>query len=294
MMPPHVLRELRYLEIATARRIRTPRLGPYTSPARGAGFDFDQHRPYQPGDDVRRIDWNVTARLDAPFLRETHAERELNIVIAVDVSRSMEVGSALHSKKEALTFITASLLFSAAADQISTAFLGFADRVLTWWPPRRASGRAWRILESLWELESDASRTALIPAAAHLVSSLKGMNVVFLISDFITGEKAALSAQEMRMLASLQDVVVIVVEDPAELTLPGGGGYVRVKDPEGGSHQTVALNDASRKSYEAAVDRRRREILEACYRLPADCVFVRSDASATEPLLELLARRRKA
>ena len=79
MIPADVLRELRYLEVYTARKIRNLRVGPYTSPLRGPGFDFDEHRPYRPGDDVRRIDWNVTARLNAPFLRQTHAERELNV-----------------------------------------------------------------------------------------------------------------------------------------------------------------------------------------------------------------------
>ena len=78
MIPEHVMRELRYIEIYTAKRIRNLRVGQYVSPQRGAGFDFDQHQPYREGDDVRRIDWNVTARMDAPYVRHTHAERELN------------------------------------------------------------------------------------------------------------------------------------------------------------------------------------------------------------------------
>ena len=113
MIPPDVMRELRYIEVYTAKKIRNLRVGAYTSPLRGSGFDFDEHLPYRPGDDVRRIDWNVTARLNAPYVRHTHAERELNIVIAMDVSRSMELGTSGYSKKDALTFITASLLFSA-------------------------------------------------------------------------------------------------------------------------------------------------------------------------------------
>ena len=81
MIPPDVMRELRYLEVYTAKKIRNLRIGPYTSPLRGTGFDFDEHRPYRERDDVRRIDWNVTARLNAPYLRQTHAERELNVVV---------------------------------------------------------------------------------------------------------------------------------------------------------------------------------------------------------------------
>lgn len=293
MIPAHVLRELQYLEIATSRKIRTPRFGPYTSPARGAGFEFDQHRPYQPGDDVRQIDWNVTARLNTPYLRQTHAERELNIVIAVDLSRSMDVGSGGHSKKEALTFITASLLFSAAGDQINAGFLAFSDRVLTWSPPRRASGRAWRILEDVWALEPEPSRTALLPALRHLASNLKGMTVVFLISDFIT-EEDVFGSQELRMLASRQDIVAVVVEDPAETALPSGTGFIRARDAESGAYNVVALHDRSRRSYAEAVAGRRKALVEGCYRLPIDYVFVRSDEPVSEPLLELFARRRKA
>jgi uncharacterized protein (DUF58 family) len=98
MIPESVMRELRYIEVYTAKRIRNLRVGPYTSPQRGPGFDFDEHQPYRQGDDVRRIDWNVTARLNAPYVRHTHAERELNVMIAMDVSRSMALPPATRSE----------------------------------------------------------------------------------------------------------------------------------------------------------------------------------------------------
>ena len=138
MIPEAVMRELRYIELITARKMKTARVGPFTSRLRGPGFDFDQLQPYRPGDDVRRMDWNVTARLDAPFVRHTHAERELNMMIAVDVSRSMDLGSAHASKREAMILVTASLLFSALASQVNTGFLAFADRVVVASPPRRS------------------------------------------------------------------------------------------------------------------------------------------------------------
>src|SRR6202023_2928882 len=94
MIPEHVMHELRYIEVYTGKKIRNQRVGAYQSPMRGPGFDFDEHQPYRPGDDVRRIDWNVTARLDAPYVRHTHAERELNVMIAMDVSRSMDIGTS--------------------------------------------------------------------------------------------------------------------------------------------------------------------------------------------------------
>src|SRR3989304_679346 len=149
MIPDHVLRELQYLEVYSAKKIRNLRVGAHTSRLRGTGFDFQALRPYRPGDDVRTIDWSVTARMNAPYVRETRAERELDVMIALDVSRSMELGTSHASKKESLAVITASLLFSALSDQINTGFLAFADRVVDFSPPRRARAAAWTILSRL-------------------------------------------------------------------------------------------------------------------------------------------------
>ena len=119
MLPEHITRELRYLEIYTARKMRNLRAGTYTSRSRGSGFDFDEHRPYRPGDDVRRIDWNVTARMHQPFVRVTHAERELNVIVALDLSASMGFGTATLDKKELMLYIAAcfALLGRGRSDQ---------------------------------------------------------------------------------------------------------------------------------------------------------------------------------
>jgi uncharacterized protein (DUF58 family) len=293
MIPPDVLRELRYIEVYSARKIRNLRIGPYTSPLRGPGFDFDEHLPYRPGDDVRRIDWNVTARLNAPFVRQTHAERELNVVAALDLSPSMGFGSSRYSKKEVMTFIAASILFSATSDQINVGFLAFSDRILHWAPPRRVGGRAWRLLEELWSVKATGSRTAVLPAIQHLVEHLRGMSVVCLVSDFITDEDV-FGSREMRMLASRHDVIAVVPEDPAETALPSGRGTIRLRDPETGRAMSVKLDPQTRQAYQDTVARRRRAIVEACYRVPIDQVFVPSDQPVMEPLLNLFERRRLA
>lgn len=293
MIPADVMRELRYIELYSAKKIRNLRIGPYTSPLRGAGFDFDEHRPYRPGEDVRRIDWNVTARMNAPYLRQTHAERELNVVAALDLSPSMTFGSSRYSKKEVMTFIAASILFSATSDQINIGFLAFSDRVLHWAPPRRAGGRAWRLLEDLWEIEADGSRTAMIPAIERLVTLLRGMTVVCLVSDFIT-EDDVFGSRALRMLASHHDVVAIVPEDPGETALPSGRGTIRLRDPESGRALAVKLDTKNRNAYRQAVAERRQAIVDACYRVPIDCVFVPSDQPVMEPVLNLFARRRLA
>ncbi len=291
MIPEHLVRDLRYVELRAARRIRSLRTGTYTSPHRGEGFDFDQHRAYRPGDDVRRIDWNATARFGTAFLRQTHAERELNVIVAVDVSGSMRYVSNGRSKREALTLATASLLFSAVADQINTGFLAFSDRVLKWSPPSANAGRAWATLSELWALDPGGSQTRLVPAITHLLRHLKRTTLVFLVSDFLTDDHLS-EASDLAMLASRHDVVAVVLEDPAETRLPAGAGHVRVRDLESGHEATVALNDALRHRYAETVQQHRRELSHLFYGNRIDHVVIDISGEVVEPLMAMFDRRR--
>ena len=291
MMPEHVMRELRYIEVATARKIRNQRVGTYQSPLRGPGFDFDEHQPYRPGDDVRRIDWNVTARMGAPFVRHTHAEREMNVMVAMDVSRSMALGSAAHSKREALTYISGSILFSAIADQINAGFLAFGDRVLMSTPPKRTRASAWTVLEKAWALKPSSSRTLMRPVVRELITSLKRMSVIFIVSDFVTDDDV-LTSPELALLAAKHDVIAVVPEDPSETTLPAGSGYVQMRDVESGRRVSVGLGRQARAGYAAAIEQRRQDLARAFYRVPMDHVFVPTSGSPVLPVLSLFARRK--
>jgi uncharacterized protein (DUF58 family) len=291
MIPEPVMRELRYIEVETTRKIRNQRVGAYQSPLRGPGFDFDEHQPYRPGDDVRRIDWNVTARLGAPFVRHTHAEREMNVMVVMDVSRSMALGSSAYSKREALTYITGSILFSAIADQINTGFMAFADRVLLTARPKRTRGASWNVLQAAWDLRPPGRKTLMIPAIRELATSLKRMSVVFVVSDFVTDDNV-LESGELRQLAAHHDVIAVVPEDRAERALPPGSGYVRLRDLESGRRITVGLGGRARAAFAAAASARRDALARAFYRVPMDHVFVPTDASPVLPVLSLFARRK--
>lgn len=293
MIPEHVMHELRYIEVYTAKKIRNQRVGVYQSPLRGPGFDFDEHQPYRPGDDVRRIDWNVTARMGAPFVRHTHAERELNVMIVMDASKSMTMGSSGYSKKEALTYITGSILFSALADQINTGFLAFSDRVLEYSAPRRTRAAAWSVLDQCWSLSPKSKRTLMRPALSHLLTTLKRMSVIFIVSDFLTDDDA-LASGELAQLGARHDLVAVVPEDRNELELPPGSGYLRVRDVESGRRATIGLGRASRGRYAAAVEERHATLARAFYRVPMDHVFVPTDQSPVLPVLSMFARRMSA
>jgi uncharacterized protein (DUF58 family) len=285
------MRELRYIEVETSRKIRNQRVGPYQSPLRGPGFDFDEHQPYRPGDDVRRIDWNVTARLGSPFVRHTHAEREMNVMVVMDVSRSMSLGSSAHSKREALTYISGSILFSAIADQINTGFMAFADRVLLEARPKRTRAAAWNVLEQAWALAPASRRTLMRPAIRALTTALKRMSVVFIVSDFVTDDDV-LESSELAQLAAHHDLIAVVPEDRAETSLPPGGGYVHLRDLETGRRVTVGLGARSRDEFARAVSARRDALARAFYRVPMDHVFVPTGVSPVLPILSLFARRK--
>jgi uncharacterized protein (DUF58 family) len=293
MIPEHVMHELRYIEVYTAKKIRNQRVGVYQSPLRGEGFDFDEHQAYRAGDDVRRIDWNVTARMGAPYVRHTHAEREMNVMIVMDASRSMLQGSTGYSKKEALTFITGSILFSALSDQINTGFCAFSDRVLVYAPPRRTRAAAWSILAESWNVESRSRRTLMIPALRHLLATVKRMSVIFFVSDFLTDDDA-LESGEMAQLAARHDLIAVVPEDPGETALPAGSGYLRVRDVETGRRASIGLGRASRVHYAEAARARRAELARAFYRVPMDHVFVPTNESPVLPVLSLFAARKQA
>jgi uncharacterized protein (DUF58 family) len=290
VIPEHLVDELRYIELRAARRIHNWRVGGYTSRLRGDGFEFEQHRPYRPGDDVRRIDWNATARVGVPFLRQTRAERELHLVLAADLSRSMQFGST-RSKHDALVLATASLLFSALRDQISSGVLGFADAVLDWTAPVTDKPTAWAALSQLWAIETAGKRTVIRPAVQHLLQALKRTTLVVLVSDFLTDEDLT-SFPELTMLASRHDVVAVVLEDPAETALPGGVGYVHLRDVESGAEITVGLSNEVRQLYAASIERRRAELRETFYAAGVDHVFVNTEHDVVEPLMRLFEGRK--
>jgi len=292
VLPEHLLSDLRYMEIYTGRRFPNLRAGSYRSRMRGPGFDFDEHRSYRPGDDVRRIDWNVTARMNAPFVRETHAERELNVMIAVDVSRSMMLSTGPYSKKEIQMLLTGCLVFSSLSDQINTGFLSFSDQVHSYFPPRRNRVQAWRFLEQLWAMQAPTGQTQLLSAIRHLDTHFRQEGVVFLISDFLSAENLA-DSRELKVLAAKHDIIAVVVEDPLEQQLPESNANVRFKDLETGKLMRIGLGRQQRMDYAEAMRIRREKLVDAFYRVPMDYVFVRSDQRPVESLLNLFAVRRR-
>jgi uncharacterized protein (DUF58 family) len=259
--PREIIRRVRRLEIRTRRLVEESLAGSYHSVFRGRGMEFAEVREYVPGDDVRTIDWNVSARMGHPFVKKFTEERELAVMLLVDGSGSHRFGTHRSTKRELAAEISALLAFSAIRNGDRVGLLLFSDRVERFLPPRKGREHGLRVLRELLTAEPAGRGTRIVLALDYLQHVVRKRAVVFLVSDFQDDGYE----RKLRTVGRKHDVVAIVVSDPREDTLPDVG-LVRAEDPESGD---IALIDAGsvavRRAYADAA-RRAREHRSATLR----------------------------
>jgi uncharacterized protein (DUF58 family) len=292
MIPKALMEELRYIEIYTRRAVRDHRVGDYRSPLRGRGFEFDQHKPYQQGDDYRQIDWNATARMRYPFVKKDFEEKELSAIIIADLSRSMEFASVDQSKRELLARVAAILAFSATGNNMKVGLLGFTDRIELDIPVKSGSRQIWQILESLWEVKPSSNKTDFALPFAHLSGKLKTSALIFLISDFIQTE-GALHGHALRNIARKHDLVPVIIEDDWEAVLPRGRGFARLRDAESDGVMVFNLSRNNRHLYRSMMLERRLALERALYGLGLDHLFLHTGKAYLDPLIGFFLGRKK-
>jgi uncharacterized protein (DUF58 family) len=286
------MEELRYIEVYTRRAVRHHRVGDYRSPLRGRGFEFDQHKPYQQGDDYRQIDWNATARMRHPFVKRDFEEKELSAIIVADLSRSMEFASVDQSKRELLVRIAAILAFSAASDNMKVGLLGFTDRVELDIPLKAGSRQIWQILESLWDVKPGSVKTNFSLPFAHLFGKLRTSALIFLISDFVQAEDA-LHGHALRHIARKHDLVPLIIADNWDEALPGGRGFARLRDAETGAAMVLNLTRKNKSLYRSMMMERRVALERALYGLGLDHLYLHAGKPYLDSLIGFfLARKR--
>jgi len=257
--PAELIRKIRRIEITTRRAVQDTLAGSYHSVFKGRGMAFSEVRPYQPGDEIRSIDWNVTARMGEPFVKVFAEERELTALIAVDRSASQDAGLARQSKAEVAAEIAALLVFSALENGDRAGLLLFTDRIERYVPPRRGRKHGLRLISETLAFRPRGRGTNLAAALGHLSSAQRRRAVVFVVSDFLAdGYEQALA-----VLSRRHDVVPVVLSDPAEEALPAIPGLWPVLDAETGEAVLVDLSDArTRREYQRhaqeRVDKRER------------------------------------
>lgn len=281
------------LLVVKSRREATGRFaGNYVSAFRGGGLEFDESRPYVPGDDVRSIDWNATARHGEVFVKQFREERDQTLLFALDVSASMRFTSTRASKAETAAHALALLAAAAGRAGDRTGLVAFDERVRAVVPAARGVAHGFRIVRTALECARDPR------AGTHLAGGLRALRartrrrgVVFVLSDF-RDDTALAPGEELADLARRHDLVAVVLVDPVELSLPRVGP-VRLLDPERPGHTRV-LDTGSRRQrqrYLAACAERQRRLSASLRRLSAELVWLRTDRDPLHPLLRFFDER---
>lgn len=289
---PEILKKVRLIEIRTKKAVNEVLAGEYHSLFKGQGVEFRDVRLYQPGDDFRTIDWNVTSRTGELHVKQFHEERQRTLLFAVDVSPSLRFGTTGRLKSEVLAEVAALLAFSAIRSQDRVGLLLFSDRVELFLPPKKGVEHVLRLVREIMYFEPKGRSTDFQEAFSALNRLLPRRATVFLCSDF----QGALGTG-LKVLARRHDLIAVCVEDPAEVSLPPSG-WVEWVDPETGRHGWADTSSQKlRKRFHAARLRQRHLLAQAFYRSGVDALTLSTGADVVPPLVALLrqrARRRSA
>lgn len=292
-----IMERVRHIEIRTARLARETFAGQYHSVFKGRGMDFEEVREYVPGDEVRAIDWNVTARTGRPFVKKFREERELTIVLLVDLSASGHFGSVAQSKRELAAEVASVLAFAAVRNNDKVGLILFTDEVEQYVPPRKGRSHVLRVVREILFFDAKRRGTDVVKALEYANQVLKRRAVVFLLSDFLVplrasagsgGSSSAMTPlrRTLEITARRHDLVGVVVTDPREAELPDVG-RVLLEDAETGEQLEIDTHDAvTRLSFAEAAEARRAGVLSTLRGAGIDTL----ELSTAQPYLSALLR----
>ncbi|MFO7656596.1 MAG: DUF58 domain-containing protein [Bacteroidales bacterium] len=282
-----LLKRVRKIEIKTKGLSQHIFAGEYHSAFKGKGMAFSEVREYQYGDDIRNVDWNVTARFNHPFIKVFEEERELTVVLLVDVSGSRFFGTQSQLKKNVITEIAAVFSFSAIQNNDKVGVIFFSDKIEKFIPPKKGKQHILRIIRELIDFNPENRKTSLTEGLKFLTNAIKKRCIVFLISDFM--DKSYEDA--LRIASKKHDLVGIRVFDIRETELPDIG-LLNIIDSETGKDILVDTSSAYiRNSYKNAWKKKTEELNEIFMRLGIDTVSVSTEEDYVKPLINLFKRR---
>jgi uncharacterized protein (DUF58 family) len=284
---PEILKKIRKLELRTRRFVETAFAGQYHSVFKGRGMNFDEFRLYDFGDEIRSIDWNVTARMGEPFVRKYVEERELTVMLLIDVSASGSFGSVSASKRELAAEVASLLAFCAIRNSDKVGLILFTDRVELYIPPKKGRTHILRLIREILFYEPVGRKTDLAKALDFLNRVTMRRAVVFVISDFHTAnyEKA------LTICSRRHDLIAVVIEDPGEQSLPPIGP-VRVEDPESGAIFEIDFsNPRVRSEFRKRAEQERTERETMLRRKSIDSIALRTDQDYFPALRSFFLRR---
>ncbi|MDP8230322.1 MAG: DUF58 domain-containing protein [Candidatus Gorgyraea atricola] len=289
MIPKEILKKVRQIEIRTGRLVNNVFAGKYGSVFKGRGMEFHEVREYVPGDDIRSIDWNVTARAGNPYVKKFVEERELTVLLMADLSSSGDFGTKNKMKKEIMAEIGAVLAFSAIKNNDKVGLLLFTDHVEKFITPKKGKAHVLRVIRELLYYKPKGKKTSINAAIEYLGKVLKKKTVIFLISDFIDSDYE----KRLRILNKRHDVIAIPISDPREMALPDVG-LIEFEDAETGE---VVYLDTSDDLLKKEFKKRKYSFIEERNRIfrsvGVDSVEISTDRPYIKPLMLFFKARSK-
>jgi uncharacterized protein (DUF58 family) len=283
------MRLVRRLELRTRGLVNARFAGEYKSVFKGQGMEFAEVREYQPGDEVRAIDWNVTARMRRPFVKRYVEERELTVLLVVDCSGSANVGTGKRFKREVAAEVAAAFALLAVRTNDRVGAVLFTDKVDLTIPPRKGRRHALRVLRDVLTYEGSAQTTNLASALSYARRAMRHRSVIFVLSDFVSPP----FEKELRLLARRHDVVAVTLEDPGERVLPDIG-VTRLVDPETGESIEIDTSDEAVRSFFTRAVVAEREARRKMFRgLAVDEIVIRTEGDIARPLVAFFRARER-
>jgi uncharacterized protein (DUF58 family) len=289
MLPHEVLRQIRRLQLKARRAVEDLLGGEYHSVFKGTGIAFEEVREYQPGDDVRTIDWNVTARMGHPFIKRFIEERELTVLLLLDYSGSQQFGTHVQQKREVLAELAAVLAFSAISNNDKVGLIAFTDRVERFVPPRKGSRHVLRLIREVLFFHPSRRGTSLREALEYLNRILHRRTIVFLLSDFLDeGYEGALKRTGRR-----HDLIAIHISDLREEQLPAIG-LLQLEDAETGERFLLDTRTSHvREAFAQAARQRRLALRQLTRSAGIDLVEVSTDGRHLDALIRFFRLRER-
>ena len=289
MLSPELIKQIRQIELKAGYLATDALAGEYTSAFKGTGIEFEKVREYIPGDEVRTIDWNVTARMNAPFVKVYQEERELTLMLAVDVSASQYFGTDGRFKNEVAAELGAVLAFLATKNNDKVGLVVFSDHVETYVPPKKGRGHVWQIIRTLLSHRSTGHGTDLDGVCQFLSRSLKRKSMCFLISDF----QDVGTPKSLQVLARKHDLTCVQTFDQAEREMERCG-LLNVVDAETGEELFIDTSDAAvRQQFLAESAGADQQLIRTWQRLGIDGFSLPSTGSLVDPLMRYLRKRER-
>ncbi len=291
-----ILKKVRQIEVRTSRLVNDSLAGSYQSVFKGRGMNFDEVREYVPGDDIRSIDWNVTARTGVPHIKKFTEERELTIILMIDISGSGDFGSQASSKREIMAEVGSVLAFSAVRNNDKVGLVLFTDTIELYIPPKKGRSHILRIIREILYFQPEGRKTDINIALDFTNRVIKRKCVAFLISDFcLPGDfEAELKALQPKLQISNRkhDLISISVSDPREFNLPDIG-WITLEDAESGEQVELNSSDPDiRHRYNILAENRKKLLYKTIRSAGIDILDLFTDRSYMPPLLSFFGARK--